>query len=149
MKMARVLLVSLMTLGTPAVAQTAAELLTVAAISATLDANIRLPSGAFMVTNPKYAQEFAAQLGADAGKYTNYSLYVAKGLATRLADNFIGQLETSFATSGYFKGTTSSQTVGAEVRTRSEYTNDMNGKTLLLYVVKRADGVYFLVGQKK
>ena len=149
MKIAQVLLVSLMTLGTPAVAQTAAELLTVAAISATLDANIRLPSGAFMVTNPKYAQEFAAQLGADAGKYTNYALYVAKGLATRLADNFIGQLETSFATSGYFKGATSSQTVGAELRTRSEYTNDMNRKTLLLYVVKRADGVYFLVGQKK
>ncbi len=149
MKIARVLLVSLMTLGTPAVAQTAAELLAVAAISATLDANIRLPSGAFMVTNPKYAQEFAAQLGADAGNYTNYSLYVAKGLATRLADSFIGQLETSFATSGYFKGATSRQTVGSEVRTRSEFTNDTNGKTLLLYVVQRADGVYFLVGQKK
>jgi hypothetical protein len=140
--------IAALSLAAPVRAQTVAELLTVAAISATLDANIKLPSGAFFVTNPKYAASFAAQL-QDASSWTNYNLYVAKGIATRLADNYIGDLKTSFAVAGYFEGASSSATVGAEVRTRTEFTNDATGKTLLLYVVKRADGVYFLVGQKK
>ena len=61
----------------------------------------------------------------------------------------MADLKTSFAVAGYFETASASQTVGAEVRSRSEFTNDATGKTLLLYVVKRADGVYFLVGQKK
>jgi hypothetical protein len=39
--------------------------------------------------------------------------------------------------------------VGTETRIRIEFKNDDNGKTLLLFVVKRPDGVYFLVAQKK
>ncbi len=140
--------IAALSLTAPARAQTVAELLTVAAISATLDSNVRLPSGAFFVTNPKYAAQYAAQL-QDASSWTNYSLYVAKGIATKLADNYVADLKTSFAVAGYFETASASQTVGAEVRSRSEYANDANGKTLLLYVVKRADGVYFLVGQKK
>lgn len=142
------LAVAALALAAPVGAQTVAELLTVAAISATLDANIKLPSGAFFVTNPKYASEYAAQL-KDAASWTNYSLYVAKGIATRLADNYVADLKTSFAVAGYFETTSSSQTVGAETRSRSEFVNDATAKTLLLYAVKRADGVYFLVGQKK
>jgi hypothetical protein len=147
-RVALAIAIAALTVTAPVKAQTVAELLTVAAISATLDSNVKLPSGAFFVTNPKYAAAFAGQL-KDASSWTNYNLYVAKGIATKLADNYIGDLKTSFAVAGYFEGASSSQTVGAEVRTRTEFSNDANGKTMLLYVVKRADGVYFLIGQKK
>ena len=129
-------------------AQTVAELVTVATISAALDPSISLPQGSSFVSNPKYATQIAALL-PDANKYTNFQLYVAKGLAKRLADDYVNQLKTSFAISGYFEISSSSVVVGTETRTRSEFKNDDNGKTLLLFVVKRADGVYFLVAQKK
>lgn len=129
-------------------AQTVAELVTVATISAALDPSISLPQGSSFVSNPKYATQIAALL-PDANKYTNFQLYVAKGLAKKLADDYVNQLKTSFAISGYFEISTSSVVVGTETRTRSEFKNDDNGKTLLLFVVKRADGVYFLVAQKK
>lgn len=129
-------------------AQTVAELVTVATISAALDPSISLPQGSSFVSNPKYATQIAALL-PDANKYTNFQLYVAKGLAKKLADDYVNQLKTSFAISGYFEISSSSVVVGTETRTRSEFKNDDNGKTLLLFVVKRADGVYFLVAQKK
>ena len=129
-------------------AQTVAELVTVATISAALDPSISLPQGSSFVSNPKYATQIAALL-PDANKYTNFQLYVAKGLAKKLADDYVNQLKTSFAISGYFEISTSSVVVGTETRTRSEFKNDDNGKTLLLFVVKRADSVYFLVAQKK
>ena len=129
-------------------AQTVAELVTVATISAALDPSISLPQGSSFVSNPKYATQIAALL-PDANKYTNFQLYVAKGLAKKLADDYVNQLKTSFAISGYFEISSSSVVVGTETRTRSEFKNDDNGKTLLLFVVKRADSVYFLVAQKK
>ena len=132
----------------PLHAQTAVELLTVTSISSTLDSSISVPAGTSFVKNPKYAQEFAGQLGAEANQYTGFELYVAKGIATRLADSFVVQLETNFAAAGYLKSSSSSQTVGSEVRTKSMF-DDGAGKQMLLYVVKRADGVYFLVAKKK
>jgi hypothetical protein len=132
----------------PIRAQTAVELLTVTSISSTLDSSISVPAGTSFVKNPKYAQEFAGQLGAEANQYTGFELYVAKGIATRLADSFVIQLETNFAAAGYFKSGSSSQTVGGEVRTKSMF-DDGAGKQMLMYVVKRTDGVYFLVAKKK
>ena len=129
-------------------AQTVAELVTVATISAALDPSIALPQGSSFVSNPKYATQIAALL-PDANKYTNFQLYVAKGLAKKLADDYVNQLKTSFTISNYFEISTSSSVIGAETRTRSEFKNDDNGKILLLFVVKRSDGVYFLVAQKK
>jgi hypothetical protein len=136
------------TITAPIQAQTAVELLTVTSISSTLDSSISVPAGTSFVKNPKYAQEFAGQLGAEANQYTGFELYVAKGIATRLADSFVIQLETNFAAAGYFKSASSSQTVGSEVRTKSMF-DDGAGKQMLLYVVKRTDGVYFLVAKKK
>jgi hypothetical protein len=132
----------------PIQAQTAVELLTVTSISSTLDSSISVPAGTSFVKNPKYAQEFAGQLGAEANQYTGYELYVAKGIATRLADSFVIQLETNFAAAGYLKSGSSSQTVAGEVRTKSMF-DDGAGKQMLMYVVKRVDGVYFLVAKKK
>lgn len=129
-------------------AQTAAEMVVVATISSTLDPSVSLPQGSSFVSNPKYAVQIAALL-PDANKYTNFQLYVAKGLAKKLADDYVNQLKTSFAISNYFEVSNSSSTVGTETRIRIEFKNGENGKTLLLFVVKRPDGVYFLVAQKK
>jgi hypothetical protein len=113
-----------------------------------LDPSIALPLGSSFVSNPKYATQIAALL-PDANKYTNFQLYVAKGLAQNLGQAFINQLVTNFASTGYFEISNSSVVVGTETRNRIEFKNDENGKTLLLFVVKRTDGVYFLVAQKK
>jgi hypothetical protein len=151
MKLLRVTLtfLALSSLGAVAVAQTLAEMIVVTSIIGTLDSSIRLPTGSFQVTNPKYAAEFADMLGADKTKYTNYTLYVATGLATRLRDAYISNLYNSFAVSGYFESVRSQSTVGTDVRTRVEFNNPDTNKNLLLFVVQRADRVYFLVGAKK
>jgi hypothetical protein len=73
---------------------------------------------------------------------------VAKGLAKNLADAFVIKLETNFAAAGYYKNSSSTQVTNGETRIRSEFAND-GGKTLLLYVVKRTDGVYFLGAKRK
>ena len=132
-----------------ATAQTAAEMVVVTSIVSTLDSSIRLPTGSFQVTNPKYAAEFADLLGADKAKYTNFTLYVAAGIAARLAPSYINDLMTGFAVSGYFEVSRSEQKVGTDVRTRVEFNNSDTGKFLMLLVVRRADRVYFLVASKK
>ena len=132
-----------------AVAQTLAEMVVVTSIVGTLDSSIRLPSGSFQVTNPKFALEFADLLGADKSKYTNYTLYVATGIAARLAPSYVNDLMTGFAVSGYFEVSKLETKVGADLRTRTEFNNADTNKNLLLLVVRRADRVYFLVAAKK
>jgi hypothetical protein len=130
-------------------AQTLAEMVVVTSIVGTLDSSIRLPTGSFQVTNPKYAAEFADMLGADKAKYTNFTLYVATGIAARLAPSYINDLMTGFAVSGYFESGRSEQKVGGDVRTRIDFNNSDTNKNLLLFIVRRADRVYFLVAAKK
>ena len=149
LRLAITMLALTMSLGTPVVAQTLAEMVVVTSIVGTLDSSIRLPSGSFQVTNPKYATEFADLLGADKPKYTSYTLYVATGIATKLATAYVGDLMTGFAVSGYFEISKSETKVGADVRTRIEFNNADTNKNLLLLVVRRADRVYFLVAAKK
>lgn len=132
-----------------AVGQTLAEMVVVTSIVGTLDSSIRLPTGSFQVTNPKFASDFADLLGADKPKYTNYTLYVATGIAARLAPSYVNDLMTGFAVSGYFEISKSESKVGADLRTRVEFNNADTNKNLLLLVVRRADRVYFLVAAKK
>ena len=132
-----------------AVAQTLAEMVVVTSIVGTLDSSIRLPSGSFQVTNPKFALEFADMLGTDKPKYTGFTLYVATGIATRLATSYVNDLMTGFAVSGYFEVSKIESKVGADLRTRTEFNNADTNKNLLLLVVRRADRVYFLVAAKK
>ena len=150
MKIIRLLLaaIALSSFGV-AVAQTLAEMVVVTSIIGTLDSSIRLPSGSFQVTNPKFALEFANLLATDKPKYTNYTLYVATGIATKLATNYISDLMTGFAVSGYFEISRNETKVGADLRTRVDFNNADTNKNLLLLVVRRADRVYFLVAAKK
>jgi hypothetical protein len=135
--------------GGVAAAQTLAEMVVVTSIVATLDSSIRLPTGSFQVTNPKYAAEFADLLGQDKAKYTNFTLYVANGIAARLAPAYINDLMTGFAVSGYFEVSRAASKVGADERTRIDFQNPDTNKNLLLLIVRRADRVFFLVAAKK
>ncbi|WP_034341331.1 hypothetical protein [Deinococcus misasensis] len=142
--MKKFLLALTLMLAPVAMAQTVAEMLVVTSIAATLDSKISVPKGTYGYTNVQYAMNFAKSLGNDSARYTDYQLYVATGITTKLAPAFVQQLETNFAAAGYFKtsGTTSGTT------TRSEFTNDA-GKILLLFTSYQKDAVYFLVGRKK
>lgn len=130
----------------PSRAQTAAELVVVAALSASLDPSIRLPRGAAYYINPENARRFSAYLGADAAKYTDYQLYVATGLAAKLGDAYVHNLETGFAAAGYFRGATTTYKAGPDTVVRSEFDN--GEKTLVLVVVRQGDSVFFLSGRK-
>ncbi len=149
--MNRFLLTAALLLAPTALAQTAAELLTVTAISSTLDSalSIHLPTGSSFVKNPKYAAGLAPRLlGPDASRFTDYQLYTARGLAVRLADNYVGDLKTSFATSGFFESGSHSVAVGTDTWTRTDFQDD-GGKALALFVAKKPDGVYFLTARGK
>lgn len=149
--MTRLLLTAALLLMSPALAQTAAELMTVTAIQGTLGSigTVQLPVGSSFVKNPKYAAALApALLGPEAAKYSDFQLYTARGLATRLADNYVGDLKTSFATSGFFESGSRSLKLGADSWTRTDFQDD-SGKTLALFVSKKADGVYFLTARGK
>lgn len=142
--MKKLLLVLALLITPVAAAQTAVELLVASSLSASLDSAVSLPKGSFSYNNAKYAQDFSKSLGADASKYTDYQLYVASGLATKLAAAFVQQLETNFASAGYLKETSSA----AGTTTRAEYVSD-EGKILLLLTSYQKNTVYFLVGRKK
>ncbi len=150
MKPLRILLALLAFSSLSVVAQTVAELLIVTSIIGTLDSSVRLPSGSYQVLNPTLTGQFADLLGADKAKYEGYTLYLAKGLASKLADAYVANLATGFAAAGYFE--TSRLPVAApagETRTRIEYENFDNGKRLMVFTLRRSDSFYYLVAKKK
>lgn len=150
MKALRVLLALFALCLMPVLAQTAAEMLVVTSIIGTLDSSVRLPSGSFQVANPNLTNQFADLLGADKAKYDGYTLYVATGLASKLADAYVANLANNFAAAGYFENTRTAQPAPTgETRTRIEYQNFDNGKSLLVYLLRQTDRVYFLVAKKK
>ncbi len=150
MKILRMIAAILVFSSAAVVAQTAAELLTVASISASLDSSVRLPTGSFQVINPQLTNQFADILGADKNKYEGFTLYLAQGIATKLADAYIANLANGFAAAGYFEnGRINLPAPTGEIRTRSEYQNFDTNKFLMLLVVRRTDKVFFLVAKKK
>ena len=131
-------------------AQTAAELVVVTSIIGTLDSSVRLPSGSFQVLNPTLTSQFADLLGTDKPKYEGYTLYLARGLASKLADAYIGNLANNFAAAGYFENSRTNLAAPAgELRTRLDYENFDNGKFLMVLTLRKADTFYFLVAKKK
>ncbi len=150
MKPLRILLALLAFSSLTVVAQTVAELLVVTSIIGTLDSSVRLPSGSYQVLNPTLTGQFADLLGADKAKYEGYTLYLAKGLASKLADAYIANLATGFAAAGYFENSRLSVAAPVgETRTRIEYENFDNGKRLMVFTLRRSDSFYYLVAKKK
>lgn len=138
------LLVVLILLGLPVFAQTLVEITTVAAISATLDSNVKFPSGSFRAG--KGSEAIIARI-PDAGRF-NLEVYVAKGLAARLQAGFVQQVLTSFAVAGYFAEAPQERSSNGETQTRYNLT-DGAGKAALLFVVRKGDELVYVVGKAK
>jgi hypothetical protein len=150
MKSLRILLALLAFSSLAAVAQTVAELLVVTSIIGTLDSSVRLPSGSYQVLNPTLTSQFADLLGVDKPKYEGYTLYLARGLASKLADAYIANLANNFAAAGYFESSRLPQAAPTgEIRTRVEYENMDNGKRLMVFTLRKADSFYYLVAKRK
>jgi len=138
------LLIALFLVLAPAFAQTLVEITTAMAISSTLDSNVKFPSGSF-----KAGKGSEAIIGRipDASKF-NLETYVAKGIAARLQAGFVQQILTSFAVAGYFADAPQERQVNGEVQTRYNLT-DGNGKSGLLFVVRKGDELVYVVGKSK
>jgi len=133
-------------------AQTIAELLTVTAISSTLDSatTLRLPMPGGLVKNPAYAAQLApALLQGDIKKFTEFNLVLTTGMAIKLADNYLADVKTSFAVAGFFQdGQDRAYKLGQDVWVRSDFTNDA-GRTRVIFVSKSPTLVKLLTGISK
>lgn len=140
----RRLWVALLLLVMPAFGQSLVEITTVAAISSTLDASVRFPSGSFRAGRGSDA--IVARI-ADRANF-NLEVYVAKGVAARLQPAFVQQISTSFAVAGYFLQGTQQSVVGGETQTRYNFL-DENGRKALLFTVQKGDELVFVFGKAK
>lgn len=134
----------LLLLGAPALAQTLVEVTTVAAISSTLNANVRFPSGTFRAG--RGSEAIVARI-PDASRF-NLEVYAARGVAARLQPGFVQQILTGFAAAGYFVENQQETQVAGEVRTRYSL-RDEAGRAAILFVVRKGDELVFAFGVAK
>ncbi|WP_337868086.1 hypothetical protein [Meiothermus sp.] len=142
--MKTLLLGLLLLLGAPALAQTLVEVTTVAAISSTLNANVRFPSGSFKAG--RGSEAIVARI-PDASRF-NLEVYAARGVAARLQPGFVQQILTGFAAAGYFVENQQETQVAGEVRARYNL-RDEAGKAAILFVVRKGDELVFAFGVAK
>ncbi|HEU4741497.1 MAG TPA: hypothetical protein VFS50_07880 [Meiothermus sp.] len=137
-------LLVLLLLSLPAFAQTLVEVTTVAAISSSLDASVRLPSGSYRAG--KGSDLILARM-PDAAKF-NLEVFAAKGVAVRLQPAFIQQVLTSFAAAGYLLEGQQERNVSGEAQTRYNL-SDASGKQAVLFVVRKGDELVYAFGKAK
>ncbi|AWR85710.1 hypothetical protein [Meiothermus taiwanensis] len=142
--MKTLLLGLLLLLGAPALAQTLVEVTTVAAITSSLDASVRFPSGSFKAG--RGSEAIVARI-PDASRF-NLEVYAARGVAARLQPGFVQQILTGFAAAGYFVENQQETQVAGEVRTRYNLRNEA-GRAALLFVVRKGDELVFAFGVAK
>ncbi|ADD27495.1 hypothetical protein [Meiothermus ruber] len=139
--MKTLLLGLLLLLGAPALAQTLVEVTAVAAITSSLDASVRFPSGSFKAG--RGSEAIVARI-PDASRF-NLEVYAARGVAARLQPGFVQQILTGFAAAGYFVENQQETQVAGEVRTRYNL-RDETGRAALLFVVRKGDELVFAFG---
>ncbi|MEZ0347757.1 MAG: hypothetical protein ABWJ90_04515 [Thermus sp.] len=138
----RLWLLVLLALGT-GLAQTLVEVTAVAALSASLDPAVRLPSGTYKARSPE-------PLLARFPEAKGYALeaFAAKGIAARLHATFVQQVLTAFAAAGYFVEAQEERVVDGEIRTKYVL-KDSLGRPALLLVVRKGDELVYGFGKHK
>ena len=120
-------------------AQTIAELLTVTAISSTLDSatTLKLPMPGGLVKNPAYVGQLGpALLQGDVKKFTEFALVLTTGIAVKLSDAYLNNLKSQFAVDGFFQnGPDRSFKMGQDIWTRADFKGD-SGRTRVIFVSK-------------
>ena len=134
----------LVLLSLPALAQTLVEVTTVAAISSSLDAAVRLPSGSYRAG--KGSDLILARM-PDAARF-NLEVFAAKGVATRLQPAFIQQVLTNFVAAGYLLEGQQERNLNGETQTRYNL-SDASGKQAVLFVVRKGDELVYAFGKAK
>lgn|SRR5690606_30824575 len=147
--LATVAVVLLLSVWAQARAQLLADVLTATAISATFDSAVRFPSGTYS----------AVGAGADAlvrrvpgsSDWTDWEVYVARGVAANLQPGFVHNVSTSFAVAGYFQEERSEANVShggrTELHTRIVFAGP-SGKRLL-YLVRADQEVAWLTARSR
>lgn len=131
-------------------AQLLADVMVATAISATFDSNVRFPSGSLTAQGPGTTALIATVPGSDA--WTDWEVYVARGVAANLQPAFVHNIATAFAVAGYFESerseTTVSTTAGPRVDTRVLFEGG-DGTTRLLYVIRSDQEVAWLIARSR
>ena len=140
----KALLLLLLLLGAPALAQTLVEVTTVAATASALDASVRFPSGSFKAG--RGSEAIVARI-PDASRF-NLEVYAARGLAARLQAGFVQQILTGFAAAGYFVENQQENQVAGEARTRYDLKDSM-GRAAILFVVRKGDEMVYAFGKAR
>lgn len=134
----------------PVHAQLLADVLVATAISATFDSTVRFPSGSLSAQGPGADALIASVPGS--GDWTDWEVYVARGVAANLQNAFVHNIITSFAVAGYFEserseGTTATAT-GPHVHTRVLFEGG-DGSTRLLYLIRSDQEVAWLIARSR
>ena len=130
-------------------AQLLADVLVTTAISATFDNSVRFPSGSYSAVGVGADALIARVPGND--NWTDWEVYVARGLAANLQAGFVHNLATSFAVAGYFEAERAETSVvngGVnEAHTRIVF-DGPTGKRLL-YLVRAGQEVAWLTARSR
>lgn len=139
-----ILLGLLALLSSPVRAQTLAEVTLVTAITSQLYPVVSLPSGSLRANGTGTAAVIARV--PDAHAWTDWEVYTATGLASRLAPALFNQVETGLATEGYFRMRSEETQVAGESRIRVEFEGD-GGAKALLFVIRSGEELVWLVAR--
>ncbi len=131
-------------------AQLLADVMVATAISATFDSSVRFPSGSLSASGPAVDSLIASL--PDAGAWTDWEVYVARGIAANLQAGFVHNVITSFAVAGYFEVDRSQSSVasagGTQTRTRVQF-EGVDGSSRVLYLIGSGQEVAWLTARSR
>jgi hypothetical protein len=124
-------------------AQTLGEVVLVSAIASQLHPVASLPSGSLRAEGPG-AVALAARV-PDAGAWTDWEVYTARGLAALLEPALVHNVETELMVAGFDRVSRDESTVEGERHVRHVF--EGGGSRVLLYVIRGADSLVWLLAR--
>ena len=130
-------------------AQLLADVLVATAISATFDNSVRFPSGSYSAVGAG-ADALIARVPGNT-QWTDWEVYVARGLAANLQAGFVHNVATSFAVAGYFETERGESSVvnGGLSETHTRIVFDGPTGKRLLYLVRAGQEVAWLTARSR
>lgn len=130
-------------------AQLLADVMVATAISATFDSSVRFPSGSYTAVGAG-ADALIARVPGSAG-WTDWEVYVARGLAANLQAGFVHNVVTSFAVAGYFEieRSENAATHAGVSETHTRIVFDGPSGERLLYLVRAGQEVAWLTARSR
>lgn len=130
-------------LGGAALAQTLGEVVLVSAIASELHPVTSLPSGSLRAEGPG-AVALVARL-PDAGAWTDWEVFTARGLVTSLEGALVHNVETEFMVAGLARVSREESTVSGTRHVR--YVFEGGGRRALLHLLRDGDALVWLLAR--